>query len=61
MLTLAYLIQALASEYEMKMVIGPLTYVTSIALTFGVSLVVGLMVARKNRRIDMVAALKTEE
>ena len=61
MLTLAYLIQALASEYEMKMVIGPLTYVTSTALTFGVSLVVGLMVARKNRRIDMVAALKTEE
>ena len=28
---------------------------------FLVSLLVGLMVARKNRHIDMVAALKTEE
>ena len=58
---LRYLIDALASEYEMKMVIGPVTYLVSILLTFLVSLLVGLMVARKNRRIDMVAALKTEE
>ncbi len=58
---LSYLLHALASEYEMKLVIGPVTYIASILLTFGVSLAVGLMVARKNRRIDMVAALKTEE
>ena len=58
---LSYLLHALASEYEMKLVIGPVTYIVSIALTFGVSLLVGLMVARKNRHIDMVAALKTEE
>ena len=58
---LDYLLKALASEYEMKLAIGPLTYIISIALTFGVSLTVGVMVARKNRRIDMVAALKTEE
>ncbi len=45
----------------MKLRIGPATYIISIALTFGVSLAVGLMVARKNRKIDMVAALKTEE
>lgn len=37
------------------------TYGVSILLTFGVSLLVGLMIARKNRTIDMVAALKTEE
>ncbi|MBR1584144.1 MAG: ABC transporter permease [Clostridia bacterium] len=58
---LKYLLDALASEYEMNMVIGPATYLISILLTFGVSLIVGLMVARKNKRIDMVSALKTAE
>ena len=58
---LKYLLEALAGEYELILVIGPVTYLVSILLTFGVSLVVGLMVARKNKRIDMVAALKTEE
>ena len=58
---LQYLLTALAAEYEMKMVLGPATYLVSILLTFLVSLAVGLMVARKNRDIDMVAALKTEE
>ena len=58
---LQYLLTALASEYEMKLTLGPGTYLLSILLTFGVSLAVGLMVARKNRTIDMVAALKTEE
>ena len=55
------LLTARASEYEMKLTLGPATYLLSILLTFGVSLIVGLMVARKNRSIDMVAALKTEE
>jgi len=58
---LQYLLTALASEYEMKLTLGPGTYLVSVLLTFGVSLIVGLMVARKNRTIDMVAALKTEE
>ena len=58
---LQYLLTALAAEYELKLVLGPATWLISILLTFGVSLVVGLMVARKNRHIDMVAALKTEE
>ena len=58
---LLWLLNALASDYELKLVIGLPTYLISILLTFGVSLIVGLMVARKNRRIDMVAALKTEE
>jgi len=58
---LQYLLTALASEYELKLVLGLPTWLVSILLTFGVSLVVGLMVARKNRHIDMVAALKTSE
>ena len=55
---LHWLITALAGEYEMKLMLGPLTYTVSILLTFGVSLLVGLMVARKNKKIDMVEALK---
>ena len=58
---LQYLLTALASEYELKLSLGASTWLVSILLTFGVSLLVGLMVARKNRHIDMVAALKTEE
>ena len=55
---LKYLLTALASEYEMKLTLGPLTYGISIVLTFGVSLLVGWMIARKTRSIDMVEALK---
>ena len=58
---LKYLLDALAGEYEMKLVLGPATYLVSTLLTLLVSLLVGFMVARKNRHIDMVAALKTEE
>ena len=58
---LKYLLDALASEYELRLCIGPATYLVSILLTFLVSLGVGLMVAKKNKHIDMVAALKTEE
>ena len=58
---LYWLQKALASEYELKMTLGPVTYIVSILLTFGVSLLVGVMVARKNRKIDMVEALKDVE
>ena len=59
--TLQWMLSALASEYEMKLMLGPLTYLVSILLTFGVSLLVGWMVARKNKKIDMVEALKNAE
>ena len=59
--TLYWMLTALAGEYEMKLMLGPLTYSVSILLTFGVSLFVGWMVARKNRKIDMVEALKSAE
>ena len=59
--TLYWLLTALAGEYEMKLMLGPLTYIVSVLLTFGVSLLVGWMLARKNRKIDMVEALKGAE
>ncbi len=58
---LNWLLVALAGEYEMKLMLGPLTYCVSILLTFGVSLLVGLLVSKKNRKIDMVEALKDAE
>ena len=59
--TLNYLLAMLAPEYELKLTLGVLTYTVSILLTFGVSMLVGLMVSRKNRHIDMVEALKDAE
>ncbi|MBQ1372265.1 MAG: FtsX-like permease family protein [Oscillospiraceae bacterium] len=58
---LQWMLDALAGEYEMKLMLGPMTYVVSILLTFGTSLLVGWMVSRKNRKIDMVEALKDAE
>ena len=58
---LQLLLTLLATEYELKMVLGALTYLVSVLLTFGVSLVVGLLVARKNQKINMVEALKGAE
>ena len=60
-LTLRYLCDALASEYEMRVAISPLTFLIAFALTLGVSMLVSLAVARKNRKIDMVEALKAGE
>ena len=59
--TLKYLLDALASEYEMNLMLGPLTFIAGILVTFGVSIPVGFMVARKNKKIDMVEALKCAE
>lgn len=55
------LIKALASEYELSITIKPFTYVISALLTFVVSWIVGVMVARKNKAINMVEALKDAE
>ncbi len=58
---LQWLLDSLAGEYEMKLMLGPLTYAVSVLLTFGTSLLVGWMVSRKNKKIDMVEALKIAE
>lgn len=60
-LVLRYLCDALAGEYEMRVTVSPLTYLIGFVLVLGVSLLVSLAVARKNRRIDMVEALKAAE
>ena len=58
---LQYLLTALASEYEMVLSLGVKTFAISILLTFGVSFIVGLLVSKKNKKIDMVEALKGTE
>lgn len=58
---LSYLLKTLASEYEMKMAIGALSYIVTAVITVGMSLLVSLLVAGKNRKIDMVEALKGQE
>ncbi len=55
------LMDLLAGEYEMETIIGPQSIVPAVALNFGVAVIVGLMIARKNRHIDMVEALKSPE
>ena len=45
----------------MRMAISPQTVIISVLLTAGMSLLVGWMVSRKNRKIDMVEALKGAE
>ena len=57
---LDYLPQSMAGEYEMHLAIGPVTYCVSL-LTCGVSVLVSLLVARKNRKTNMVEALKGTE
>lgn len=59
--TLKILVKELASEYELSVAIGALSYMLSIVLVVGVSLIVTLIVANKNKKIDMVEALKGNE
>lgn len=58
---LKVLVAALVSEYELSVSLSLATFVISIGLTFVVSLLVGLMVSRKNKKINMVEALKGAE
>lgn len=55
------LITSLVSEYELSLTVGVLTYSVSILVTFGVSLIVSWMVAKRNKKINMVEALKGTE
>ena len=58
---LNFLMDMLAGEYEMETVVGPLSILPATALNLGVAVIVGRMIARKNRHINMVEALKGTE
>ena len=55
------LVTKLASEYELRPVISGWSYLIAVAVNMAVSLLVSLMVAKKNKKIDMVEALKFAE
>lgn len=61
MFVLDYLLKTLAGEYEMKMMIGLPSYIVTVLLTVGMSIIVSLIVAGKNKKINMVEALKGAE
>lgn len=58
---LGCLLKALGGEYEMKLTVSALTIIATVILTAGMSLAVSITVARKNKNIDMVEALKGSE
>lgn len=58
---LSYLMNLLAGEYEMETVVGPVSILPATALNIGVAVIVGWMISRKNRKINMVEALKGTE
>lgn len=57
----AILTKALAAEYEMMLIFGWMTFVIPLVLIFGVSLFVSYLVSRKNKKINLVEALKVPE
>ena len=59
--SLNYLMNMLAGEYEMETMVGPVSILAATALNLGVAAIVGWMISRKNRRINMVEALKGTE
>ena len=60
-LVLNIVVMAIGKEYEMSVYAGPLTYFSSILITFITSMLVGILVIRKNKKISMVEALKDIE
>lgn len=60
-ITLKVMLATLASEYEIKLFLGILTYSVSIILTLSVSILVSLIVANKNKKINMVESLKNAD
>jgi len=52
------LMDLLAGEYEMETLVGPQSILPAAALNLGTAILVGALIAGKNRGIDMVEALK---
>ena len=55
---LKYMIEKLASEYEMKPTVNILTYILTIWLIILLSFVISLFISKKSKKIDMVESLK---
>ena len=55
------LMDMLAGEYEMETMVGPMSVLSATALNLGTAVIVGWMISKKNRRINMVEALKGTE
>ena len=55
---LKYMIEKLASEYEMKPTVNMLTYILTILLIILLSFVISLVISKKSKKIDMVESLK---
>ena len=58
---LNYLMDMLAGEYEMETMVGHVSILLATVLNLGVAVIVGWMISRKNRKINMVEALKGNE
>lgn len=58
---LEFIIVKLATEYELSITISLASVIISSLITFVVSILVGLMVSKRNKKIDMVEALKGAE
>ena len=58
---LNYLMDMLAGEYEMETMVGSVSILSATSLNLGVAVIVGWMISRKNRKINMVEALKGTE
>lgn len=58
---LRIIITVLASEYELSITLGKMTYAVSILITFIVSLLVSFTAVHKSKKIDMTEALKDNE
>jgi putative ABC transport system permease protein len=59
-LVLKYLIEMLASTFELILTIDPRMFIYTIILVLLTSFMVSLMISRKNKYIDMVESLKAE-
>ncbi|MBQ9124501.1 MAG: ABC transporter permease [Acholeplasmatales bacterium] len=60
-LVLRILISTLGKDMELKLTLGVPTYIISLLVTLGVSLFVSFLIAKKNKKIDMVEALKRRD
>ena len=60
-ITLLWILKELAPEYEIAIHLSSVTWIVTIILTFGVSMLVCIFMSKKNNKVSMVEALKSNE